>query len=510
MGFPQESLRHHSTAFSAVIAVIVGGAALLSALNLFGGSLGLLLAGGDIERVNFASSLFAVACATAAFLVSRQVLRNSFSIWFLRLLCILYLAALVWVALFKSVGVRGINLDLSDALSQVRDAPESLLANLLMFIPFGALIRAGSRRPAVLVAASLGTSLAFELAQYAFSLGIFDVVDIAANVIGSMAGFVAVDLLYAFGLRVTPAEPGYVRISRARHYTASPRQQRRFIVTIVAACLCAIGFATFVASHLLVAKTSSNQAFPAFSPGPTLAALSERAATASSSDDEVTAGDSLSEDGITLDARVLGSVSWMSDDGTSCQGIDVLVEDELPNGVCLSRTLPAVITEHSNIQVEDGSVSLEEVSQLLAQSTWWSARVTLAQEDGWLCVSEVELIEDRTHASDFDAPAASFPWESYDSLDTTNDAEKITSVADGGTVPVRGYVTSQFVPKDGPGSAVLCIPGNFLGVPVVDACEVKVGQPRELGAERAGDAEHLVTFNLLLCDGALEMADYQG
>lgn len=506
MGSPQESLRRHSTAFSALIAVIVGSAALLSALNLFGGSLGLLLAGGNIERVNLASCLFAVACAAVTFLVSRQALCNSFSMRFLRLLCILYLVALVWVALFKSVGVRDINLDPSDVLSQMRDAPESLLTNLLMFIPFGALIWVGSRRMTVLVAASLGTSLAFELAQYAFSLGIFDVIDIAANVIGSTAGFVTIDLLHAFGLNVTPAEPGYVRISRSRHYAASPR---RPIVAIAAACLCAACFAAFVSSRLLVTGAPSDWTFPAFSPGPTLAALSERAATTPSSDGEVTVGDSPSEDVITLDAWVLGSVSWTSNDGTSCQGIDVLIEDELPNGVRFSRTLPAVITERSGIQVENGSISLEEASQLLAQSTWWSARVTLVQEDGWLSVSKVKLIEARSNASDLDAPAAPFPWESYDNIDTTSDAEKIAGIANGSAVPVRGYVTSQFVPEDGPGTAVLCIPGNFLGVPIVDAYEVGVGQPRELGAERVGDAEHPVTFELLLRDSALEMADYQ-
>lgn len=508
MNSPRRALRSHPTAIAITIAVVIGITSLLAALNLFGGSLGVMLAGGDVNAINSASCAFAVACTILAFLVTRQALRNSFSIWFIRLLIALYLLALVWVSLFKSVGVRDINLNPGDIVSQMRYAPESLLANVLMYVPLGALVRVKSSRYRTIILTGLGVSLAFELIQYAFALGILDVVDIVANGIGAMAGFVAVGALGNHGLRLVPAESGHVSVSFSPKHAAPSLRRRLLAVAAGTTCAFVIGLVALFVLSSLAPESSASLPPPSFSPSVTLATLPEGDAGISDPADERTPGTSPEGDEIALEARVLGSVSWTADDGTPpCQGIDILSEEILPNGVRVSRIVPAVLTEDADIQVKGRNVDLEEAAQLFSQTTWWSARGSLALEDGWLRVTQLQLNEDQTLEVDAEAPIASFPWGAYDDLELTGDAELVDGMADGDTATVSGYVTSQQIPEGGPASMVLCIPSHHLDVPLIEAYRVCLPQPEALGADQAGDAGHLAEFSLRLQDSGLMLTD---
>lgn len=507
MGSPREFLRRHATGVSVPLALLVGLAAMLAALNLFGGSLGLLLAGGDIESVNGASCVFGAVCALIAFLACRQALLNSFSPAFLRLLVVLYLAALVWVTLFKSVGVRGVNFDLGDIVSQIRQEPESLLVNLLMYVPLGAIVRGRSLSLPKALAVGLGLSLVFEVAQYAFALGIFDVVDVTANLLGTLTGYLVLDALADCGLGLRRTEGDRLRVVLSprtpRHAAKSPSPTRR----VVGVCgVCALGLLAFLAVRALMWEPTTVQV-ESFSPCATLAALPRRGATAPSEDDLSELPGAVADGGlVTLGCRVLGSVTWESDDGTRCQGLDILVEEPLGNGMTVSHVLPAVLTERSSIRVAGREASLDEASNLLLQSAWWAAEIALEPQDGWLRVERADLTEDLTLSDSTGTATASFPWDSYDRLEASDGAAVMRRMAEGDVVEIPGYVTSMSSVEGEPTTMTLCETTRLLGAPAIDAYGVRVDSGVSLSADDAGSADDLRSFRLRLADGVLELA----
>jgi glycopeptide antibiotics resistance protein len=76
-------------------------------------------------------------------------------------------------------------------------APLELLANLLLFVPFGLYL--GALAPAwrwwMAVPVFVGASLALEATQHLLSTGSFDTTDVIVNALGGIAGFAAHRLL---------------------------------------------------------------------------------------------------------------------------------------------------------------------------------------------------------------------------------------------------------------------------------------------------------------------------
>ncbi|MGW9630699.1 VanZ family protein [Agromyces sp. NPDC055520] len=110
-----------------------------------------------------------------------------------------YLALLVWIVLWRleapHLGDVGFPRDLKlvpfvSTSTAGSSAPAEVVANVLLFIPFGLFLRllAPSWPWWKVAGAAAGVSLALECAQYAAALGVADVSDLIANTAGSLVG----------------------------------------------------------------------------------------------------------------------------------------------------------------------------------------------------------------------------------------------------------------------------------------------------------------------------------
>lgn len=124
----------------------------------------------------------------------------------LAVLFAVYLVLLAWVVLFKleiphvgSAGVRPVKLVpfVSDGVNGA-SAPSEVVANLVLFVPFGLYLRlvapSWPRWKAVGVVAA--SSLALESAQYVLAVGSADVTDLVVNTAGGLIGLGLFAVLY--------------------------------------------------------------------------------------------------------------------------------------------------------------------------------------------------------------------------------------------------------------------------------------------------------------------------
>jgi len=118
------------------------------------------------------------------------------------LLCA-YLLVLLWLTLFKlSFDIYSIllhhqtrSLNLVPFADYSRDGLREMVANLVVFIPFGVLL--GVELKQVSFGRKLALvcmfSLAVEAVQFAFSIGVTDISDVIANTSGGLVGLVLYD-----------------------------------------------------------------------------------------------------------------------------------------------------------------------------------------------------------------------------------------------------------------------------------------------------------------------------
>ena len=117
-----------------------------------------------------------------------------------RVALVLSLFALLWLVLFKlSLDIPGVFASEVRAVNLVPFADVSsgnaveVVLNALAFLPFGVLLSvncAGAPLP-LLLAVVCGLSVAVELTQYAFAIGVTDITDVIANTVGGLLGLVA-------------------------------------------------------------------------------------------------------------------------------------------------------------------------------------------------------------------------------------------------------------------------------------------------------------------------------
>ena len=117
----------------------------------------------------------------------------------LRVLAAVYLAALVWIILFKMAlspeqlpSLRNVNLiPFGDALVVNGKADYGeVFQNLLIFVPFGVYLQMLFPRLAFWKKAALaaGASLILEILQFILAVGASDITDLLANTLGAIAG----------------------------------------------------------------------------------------------------------------------------------------------------------------------------------------------------------------------------------------------------------------------------------------------------------------------------------
>lgn len=121
-------------------------------------------------------------------------------------LFVLYLALLVWVVLWKleapylgGGALRRIKLvPFLPSDEDGASAPGEVLANVLLFVPFGVYLRllAPSWPWWRIAGAAAGASLILETAQYVMAVGSFDVTDLIVNTAGGAVGIALLALLH--------------------------------------------------------------------------------------------------------------------------------------------------------------------------------------------------------------------------------------------------------------------------------------------------------------------------
>lgn len=122
-------------------------------------------------------------------------------------LFVVYLFLLVWIIIFKTEfsieplkGLQGINLEPFKYVKRVGNTINfaDVIENIVVFIPFGLLLKMVNRHISILYATLLffATSLFFEVMQYVLCIGISDITDLITNTLGGMVGLALYHVLY--------------------------------------------------------------------------------------------------------------------------------------------------------------------------------------------------------------------------------------------------------------------------------------------------------------------------
>ena len=124
-----------------------------------------------------------------------------------KILLALYLLILLWLVLFKfsldlspilDYQTRSLNLIPFAGLS--RNNLRETIYNFVVFIPFGLLLSVNLKRANFWrrLAIILGFSLAAEMIQFVFAIGVTDITDVITNTAGGFLGLILYDLLNTF------------------------------------------------------------------------------------------------------------------------------------------------------------------------------------------------------------------------------------------------------------------------------------------------------------------------
>ena len=190
----------------------------------------------------------AAGSAVVVFCACWQIAGNRLNRMFWRVLAGCYVAVLFAVVMLKSVGARGVNLDMADLLSQLIEYPVSVVVNLLLFVPVGAMVGWKLRRSVVALAVALAAIVVVEAVQYVLALGITDVVDVAVDFAGFCLGFAMADMGRLAGLRLVCSEDNrylhFVRVGKmAPGVRTALRKKVALMIVIAAAIFVVLGIA---------------------------------------------------------------------------------------------------------------------------------------------------------------------------------------------------------------------------------------------------------------------------
>lgn len=117
-----------------------------------------------------------------------QLLAKRFEVVFAAAVGLLYLFSLWYVLFDRTPGTRGINLDITQFGAQFASTPLDMMWNIAIFLPLGMVLQALIKSMWKTAIGAAVLALMVEGAQYIFSVGIFDILDIVLNVGGIMLG----------------------------------------------------------------------------------------------------------------------------------------------------------------------------------------------------------------------------------------------------------------------------------------------------------------------------------
>lgn len=128
--------------------------------------------------------------ALVLFTIQWGLVRGRIPKFLILTLGILYTAILISVVMFKSTGIRQLNLNPLNVFRDLLNIPSLVVANFLFFVPVGIFVHYVFCKVKVryLIILSFAVPLVFEVLQYIFRLGIADSIDVIINGCGIALG----------------------------------------------------------------------------------------------------------------------------------------------------------------------------------------------------------------------------------------------------------------------------------------------------------------------------------
>lgn len=482
-----------------VVALAAGAAVCLGVLLLlntqaYSGMIGLL--GPGVLSSSTPMMLVALLFAVFATAFTYQALNNRLYLVFMRVAFGVYLAGLLFAILGKSVGIRGINLNLADAIATVQTYPGMLLLNVALFVPLGwyCCRRFGSIVRAVL--AVLAVSFALEVLQYVFALGLTDIVDLCANTLGGVIGCLAWTCMEPFLHVVSDKRYGQHYVFRVPQ-VVDRRAKRSAVVlgTVIAA------LAVFCALAVVVSpspdQSFNSQMFVEDNTDPALVALAQ----------ELDAGaDFSSASPLAISGTLVQDERWKTEDGITFTTLVVASEqpDATAPSVRIGTSYPVMLGPSASLSFNGEQVDEDGLYEAFSDDGMLSVSCELLPLGGCFVATKVDA--GPCENLDPDAPLAYFNFNIYSDLYLGDFKQPrfMTWSGDQRHVELHGHVGSTMEVEGSDFYATICGLDEVDGVPVLHAVNASYDlPPSEDGEPNDPEAYRAV----LRGDGTLRFVD---
>lgn len=400
-----------------------------------------------------------------------QACLNRFWAPFFKVEAVAYFIVLLAVLFLKSQGVQEVNLNVGDVVEQVIEYPSSVLLNVALFVPLGGCLftRAKSIPKAFVVA--LVFVLAVEALQYAFSLGIADVVDVLLNMVGFALGYLIPSLCSQEGVHLeTGDRVGWLRFhlqgrDGSSGVSADGHAFARRVAVPVIGLMAVLGVLGFLAvsyydyhsyepweDEIAASEDETLATLPegaeAISAQEVLASLSSFSIDGnSSSSDWITAGDRGNQ--LQVSGVVQQYERWLDRDGEVRRGVVISVAQAC-NGVEVAHAIPLVLAPSTIVELGGEKIDLADEGQ----ESWFEeqystaiAEASFTVQDGWLEACRVTLAsEDAASGLNLDSvryeAMIDFGNLTPDTLRANNAGSQWMDVRENETATVWGYLDS--------------------------------------------------------------------
>lgn len=400
--------------------------------QVYSGMIGLLGPGvlSSPAPIAMVAAVFAAFVAIFVF----QLSGNRMYLSFLRVSFVLYLLGAIFVVLFKSIGVRGVNLNPIDAVATVQTYPAMLLLNIALFVPLGGYLRKRMASTSRATLTILALSLVLETLQYLLALGLSDIVDIATNTLGGFVGCLAWVCLEPFV--TTGHDLRYGMFYSLHRPEALKRDVKRSaaglggIIALVAV-LCAIA----VWSKPPVAKT-----FVMENSDPTLVELVE------SLESGALSIDSSCEDSINVSGVVVQDERWVTSSGIPFSTLVIANAQPDANvaSIEVGTSYPVLLPATCPILFEGEQVDAEDLAEIFMEYGMLDISCELVSAGSCYVAADVNVASSEGVSPE--APLAYFNFNLYTELYLHNRGESrrqfLVWSEDKRSADIYGYIGS--------------------------------------------------------------------
>lgn len=494
------------------------------------GSLAMMLGLSTMENIPLVECAMLLVCAVV-FANVYQLASGRLFLPFIKAETILYFVVFVAIIMLKSRGVQEVNFDIFDIYRQIIEYPESVVLNILLFIPMGALVYKRSRSVLKASAFALIGIVAIEVAQYCFRLGIADVVDVAVDMAGFLIGCLTLSILHELGFRIESAgDSQHVKVVLYRQKgnrgekdskVGNKAGKRIIAATFLFAAVFAVflfGFCNYDYQEYV-----PNEAPAVLNTDETLNTLNLSSKTSEELEtiiDEMNLfrvdGVSSSRDWVTVigdgrllsEGRISNYQSWSLEDGSRYYGLSLGVLESL-EGVVVTHGVPLVVTPQTRVTLSDDEIDIDRfVADILPNYYRYKLVAEYSLQDGWF---RADVLRFEPHEDDTNY----FVW--FDYVNFTNATNKIVDgdrdywldIPSGIRTSIKGYVDILHEDINAGNSFTLRIPDKIGNAMICHSFEIAFSGaiPPSYTEKLPTDSGDMMDFYALFENGKIVYAD---